>query len=215
MITIVLFDMDGLLLDTEPLWGESMLKVAHQHGIRITREQFKETTGLKIHEVTAYWAVRYPWQGASSEKVAEDILDDIIALACAKGRIMPGVWHTLSLLDSHHIQKGVASSSPTRMIKTLLSHFNLDQCFDTIVSADVVPWGKPHPAVFLEAASQLEANPLECMVLEDSLNGMIAGKAARMKVVVVPDEKLYGHPGFSLADAQLKSLEDFHLDLLQ
>ena len=71
--------MDGLLLDTEPLWGESMLRVAHKHKIPITRQQFKETTGLRIFEVTDHWAIHYPWQGSSAKEVADEILDDIIA----------------------------------------------------------------------------------------------------------------------------------------
>lgn len=214
MVTTVLFDMDGLLLDTEPLWGESMLRVAGQHQIQITREQFRETTGLKIHEVTAYWAKKYPWAGASSVQVAEDILDDIIALAKEKGRIMPGVLETIHLLDERRICKGVASSSPLRMIQALLQAFNLDHHFEMVVSADAVSHGKPHPGVFLYAADKLRTDPLDCLVLEDSVNGMIAGKAARMKVAVVPDPHYADHPGFSLADYKLKSLLDFDPELL-
>src|SRR6187401_2204601 len=77
-INTVLFDMDGLLLDTEPLWGVSMNRVADKHGIGITKERFKETTGLRIHEVTEYLSRTFPWTGSSPAQVAEEILDDII-----------------------------------------------------------------------------------------------------------------------------------------
>lgn len=214
-INTVLFDMDGLLLDTEPLWGESMLRVAQQHSIDITADKFKETTGLRIYEVTDYWSHKYPWDGASSEKVADDILDDIIALSKQKGRVMPGVVRSLELLKANNYKIGLASSSPARMIDELISHFDIKRYFDEITSADVVELGKPHPAVFLHAAKALNANPLECVVLEDSLNGLIAGKAARMKVIMVPDVLNFHKPQMEVADAKLTSLEEFDLGLLQ
>ena len=73
MIDTVLYDMDGLLLDTEPLWGVSMLRIAQKHKIPITTERFKETTGLRIYEVTDHWAANYPWEGSTADQVAGEI----------------------------------------------------------------------------------------------------------------------------------------------
>src|SRR5437870_3707717 len=125
MINTVLFDMDGLLLDTEPLWGVSMLKVAEKHNIPISRERFKETTGLRIYEVTDHWAIHYPWSGRSSKEVAEEILDDIIAASKEHGTVMSGVPHALELLKKNNFKIGLASSSPKHMIDQLVSHFHL------------------------------------------------------------------------------------------
>jgi mannitol-1-/sugar-/sorbitol-6-/2-deoxyglucose-6-phosphatase len=215
MITTVLFDMDGLLLDTEPLWGESMLRVAEKHKIPITRKKFKETTGLRIYEVTDHWAVHYPWEGKSPRAVADEILDDIIASSKVSGRVLEGVEKTLKLLRQHKYKVGLASSSPKHMIDQLVDHFQLKHFFDCITSADAVELGKPHPAVFLHCAASLGSKPSECLVLEDSVNGMIAGKAARMKVIVVPDDLHFDDPRFALADGKLKSLEDFELGMLK
>lgn len=214
MITTVLFDMDGLLLDTEPLWGISMLRIAEKHNIPITRERFKETTGLRIYEVTEHWALHYPWPDTSAKQVAEEILDDIIATSKQNASVLKGVEHTLKLLKKHNYKIGLASSSPKHMIDALVEHFGLTPYFDCITSADAVELGKPHPAVFLHCAAELGAKPNQCLVLEDSVNGMIAGKAARMKVIVVPDELHFDDPRFSLADAKLKSLEDFDLSMI-
>lgn len=214
MINTVLYDMDGLLLDTEPLWGESMLRIAQKHNIPIGPDRFKETTGLRIYEVTDYWSVKYPWEGSTSAEVAEEILDDIIEASKKAGAVLPGVGKSLQLLKSSNYKIGLASSSPARMIHALVDHFELTPYFDCISSADVVSLGKPHPAVFLHCAEALGATPLECVVLEDSVNGMIAGKAARMKVIVVPDVIHFDDPRFALADAKLSSLEDFDLDML-
>ena len=207
--------MDGLLLDTEPLWGESMLRVAEKHKIPITRERFKDTTGLRIYEVTDHWAIHYPWEGRSAKEVAEEILDDIIASSKQTGTVLKGVEDTLKLLRKHHYKTGLASSSPRHMIDALIDHFDIRKYFDVVTSADAVELGKPHPAVFLHCAAELGAKPNQCLVLEDSVNGMIAGKAARMKVIVVPDELHFDDPRFSLADSKLKSLEDFDLGLLK
>ncbi len=206
--------MDGLLLDTEPLWGESMLRIAHKHKIPITRKQFKETTGLRIFEVTDHWAIHYPWEGTSAREVADEILDDIIASSKKSATILKGVEDALKLLKKHHFKIGLASSSPKHMIDALTDHFGLTSYFDVITSADAVEMGKPHPAVFLHCAASLGTRPNECLVLEDSVNGMIAGKAARMKVIVVPDELHFDDPRFSLADGKLSSMEDFGLDIL-
>ena len=215
MINTVIFDMDGLLLDTEPLWGKSMLQVAEKHKIPITAQRFKETTGLRIYEVTDHWAIHYPWEGRSSKEVAEEILDEIIASSKSHATVMRGVEKTLQLLRQHKFKIGLASSSPARMIHELVDHFGITHYFDVITSADVVDLGKPHPAVFLHCAAELGSRPNQCVVLEDSVNGMIAGKAARMKVIAIPEEIHFDDPRFSIADARLRSMEDFDLDMLK
>jgi len=215
MINTVLFDMDGLLLDTEPLWGESMWRIAEKHRIPITRDRFKETTGLRIYEVTEYWSMKYPWQGSSHSDIAEEILDDIIESSKLKGSVLKGVVETLQLLTDNNLKIGLASSSPFRMIHELITHFKIDHYFHNVTSADTVALGKPHPAVFLQCADSLGSRPMECVVLEDSINGMIAGKAARMKVIAVPDALHFDDPRFSLADMKLQSLEGFDLSWLR
>lgn len=199
--------MDGLLLDTELLWGVSMNRVADRHRIGITKERFKETTGLRIYEVTEHWSRHFPWTGSTHQEVAEEILDDIIALCKAQGGIMRGVLPLLDLLDRLGMKIGLATSSPTRMVNELLEHFGIGKRFHCVTSADVVQYGKPHPAVFLHCAQNLGSAPHECLVLEDSVNGAIAGKAARMKVIAVPDELHFDDPRFSIADLKLRSLE--------
>lgn len=215
MITTVLYDMDGLLLDTEPQWGESMLRVARKHNIPIAENNFKETTGLRIYEVTEHWANRFPWHGSSPIAIADEILDDIIEHAKVSGSVLIGVEYSLQLLRDNNFKIGLASSSPFRMIDTLIKHFGIEHYFHQVTSADAVEKGKPHPAVFLHCAQSLRSAPQECLVLEDSINGMIAGKAARMKVVVVPDKLHFDDPRFSLADMKLTSLEDLDLDMIK
>jgi len=205
-----IFDMDGLLLDTEPLWGVSMLQVARQNQIPIGQQHFKHTRGLRIDEVTAYWQVHFPWQHhKTAQAVAEEILDDVIASAKAKGRVMPGAIACIQYLQSKGLKIGLATSSPMRMVRKLLSAFGLNDFFDALTSADTASMGKPHPEVFLQCAESLQTNPWQCLVFEDSINGMVAAKAARMKTVVVPEPAQFDSPAFGLADVKLRSLSDF------
>ena len=214
MITTIIFDMDGLLLDTEPLWGESMMRIAQKHNIPMTPQRLKETTGLRIYEVTDQWAIKYPWKGETAKTVADEILEDIIALSKTKATVLKGVEDALKLLRKHNYKIGLASSSPQHMIDALINHFNLSHYFDCITSADAVDYGKPNPAVFLHCAALLGAKPTDCLVLEDSVNGMIAGKAARMLVIVVPDQYHFDDPRFALADKKLKSMEELDLEVI-
>lgn len=204
--------MDGLLLDTEPLWGQAMTRVAAQHGIEMTPQRFKATTGLRIYEVCDHWALHYPWSGpATARAVADEILEDVISLSLKEGRVLPGALALLKALREGGYKIGLASSSPLHMIEALLHHFQIHSAFDCITSADAVDFGKPHPAVFLHCASLLNSKPYECLVLEDSVNGVIAGKAALMKVIAIPDALHFDDPRFAIADEKWNSLEQIDI----
>lgn len=213
-LTAAIFDMDGLLLDTEPLWSVSMLKVAKAFGLNIESYQFRYTRGLRIFEVTKFWKEHFPWPGSlDSKEVAEAILDDIIALAKDKGKVMPGVPECLHFLRQKQVKTGLATSSPMRMVQALVPYFGLADDFDVLTTADNALYGKPHPEVFLQCAGELSVSPWKCVVLEDSVNGMVAAKAACMKVVVVPERAQFEDARFGLADVRLKSLERFNEDV--
>jgi len=209
-----IFDMDGLLLDTEPLWGQSMQEVAASYQVPITYADFKHTTGLRIYEVTAFWAERFPWPGkATSQQIADDILDNIIEKAKKHGRIMPGALDCLLWMRAAGIKTGLATSSPMRMLDALIDHFELREYLDALISADSALFGKPHPEVFLQCAHALNIPAHHCIALEDSVNGMVAAKAARMKVIVVPEAEKYTDKRFGLADLKLRSLEELTGDM--
>ena len=210
-LNAAVFDMDGLLLDTEPLWGVSMLKVANSFGLDIKPHQFIYTRGLRIFEVTKFWQEHFPWPASLDSKVvAGAILDDIIDLAKEKARVMPGVPECLRFLRQKQLKIGLATSSPLRMVQELIPYFGLADEFDILTTADNAVFGKPHPEVFLQCAAALSVSPWKCLVFEDSVNGMVAAKAACMKVVVVPEKTQSADPRFGLADARLESLDNFN-----
>ena len=201
--------MDGLLLDTEPVWGVVMREVAARHGLEVPLHRVKETTGLRIEEVCRHWERHFPWtSGATAGALAREIVDGVVAGSKEKATIMHGALNLLKQLKAEGWKIGLASSSPLRMITALLEHFELTGWFSAVAAGDMVDWGKPHPAVFLKGAQMLELQPFECVVLEDSVNGCIAGKAAWMRVIAVPHPTVYEDARFSIADAKVESLEN-------
>lgn len=208
----VIYDMDGLLLDTEPLWGQSMLKIAQRNGVNIRSDFFKYTTGLRINEVTSFWKEKFGWtSGISSDDMANDIVDDIINLSIQQGSVMPGIIESLELFKNNNYKLAVATSSPKRMMDQLLKHFGIYDYFDYLASAEQEEYGKPHPAVYIKAAQKLNIDPWHCVAFEDSLNGVISAKAARMKVVAIPDDSNINNSKFAIADLTYQSMHDVNL----
>jgi sugar-phosphatase len=128
---------------------------------------------------------------------------------------LPGVIQTLELCKSNGYKIALASSSAMSLINVVVDKLNIRHYFDLLVSAEFEPYGKPHPSVFITTANQLNVLPTECLVFEDSVNGMIAAKAARMKCIVVPEAEKQQEPYWQLANQKLKTLEDFSLAMVE
>ncbi|RFS25136.1 hexitol phosphatase HxpB [Chitinophaga silvatica] len=217
MIDTVIFDMDGLLVDSEPLWGVAMREVFASVGVTLSPELTHLTTGLRTKEVVSYWHDYFKWEGKSSEQVVNEIIDNVTQKIIKEGRPMEGVEYILQYFQAKQFKIGLASSSPLRLITAVLQHFELAPYFQAVYSAEFEDYGKPHPAVYLACAQALNSKPLDCIAFEDSVTGMIAAKAARMTTVVVPEAHNRHNPRYVLANMQLDSLLDFNdtkLDLL-
>jgi mannitol-1-/sugar-/sorbitol-6-/2-deoxyglucose-6-phosphatase len=209
MVDTVIFDMDGLLINSEPLWAEAMQEVFATLGVTLTPELALRTTGLRTNEVVDYWQRYFGWQGRSTEAVTNDIIDNVIQKVLAGATLMPGAEALLEDFKTRGVAMGLASSSPLRLIQPALDHFRLTPYFEVIHSAEGEAYGKPHPAVYLSCAARLGVPPITCLAFEDSVNGLVAAKAARMKVVAVPEAHNRSNPKYLLADLRLDSLSEF------
>lgn len=200
--------MDGLLVDSEPLWHEAEIEILGGLGVPIAASDCRHTKGMFVREVTRHWHERHPWAGPSTDEVAVAIVDRVVALVDEKGTLQPGVDKAIGLCRAHGLALAVASSSEHRLIEFVLRRFGLDGEFAFVRSAEDERYGKPHPAVFLSAAERLGVAPGRCLVWEDAPAGVLAAKAARMTCVAVPEAAERDHPGFAIADAVLTSLEE-------
>ncbi|CNC15983.1 hexitol phosphatase HxpB [Yersinia alsatica] len=207
-IKAAIFDMDGLLIDSEPLWLQAELDIFTSLGLDTTsRDTLPDTLGLRIDLVVKMWFQAMPWQGPSQAEVCKLIIARAIELVEEKRPVLPGVEYALDLCRQQELKIGLASASPLHMQKRVLAMLGIEKYFDRLVSAEYLPYSKPHPEVYLNAASDLGVDPLQCVTLEDSVNGMIATKAARMRSIVIPSEEYRTDPRWALADIQLDSLK--------
>ncbi len=196
----VIFDMDGVLIDSEPLWKIAMEEVFKSVGCSLTRKDFQKTVGLRLDEVIQYWYEHTGWENATPKEVEEAIVRRMIELLNENGTPLTGVIETLEFLKLKGKKIGLATSSYAVLIDTVLNALFIRQYFDFTHSAENESHGKPHPAVYLTVADQLQIQPKKCLVIEDSLNGIISGKAARMTVVCIPEKSHSPEPKLSLAD---------------
>ena len=172
------------------------------------------TTGLRIDEVVAHWHAKMPWEGVGIHDVANRIVDRMIERVGEGGVAMPGAAEAVERCRDAGLRLAVASSSPARLIDATLARLGLGERFEVVVSAEQERFGKPHPAVFLTAADALGVAPTACLVLEDSLNGVLAAKAARTTCVAVPAASDRDDPRFAIADRVLRSLDELDAALL-
>ncbi len=208
-IDTYLFDMDGLLIDSEPLWKKAEKAVFGALGLNLTDDLLREVMGFRLSEVVAYWYHYHPWESPDFAKTEQDIIECMIGYIQKDGKAMEGVYELLEVLQSKHKKIALASSSSMVLIEAVVAKLHLSEWIPDLFSAEHEPYGKPHPGIFITAASSLNSNPRNCLVLEDSINGMLSAKSARMYCTVVPDPVQYERPEWCLADYKLKKLSDF------
>ncbi|MDA8279240.1 MAG: HAD-IA family hydrolase [Actinomycetota bacterium] len=184
------FDLDGLLVDSEPLWHQAEIEIFGRYGVRLTVELCRTTKGRFVGEVAQHWFDHFGWVGPSPADVAKEIVDRMAALLRAQVVLKPGAIEALDACARRGLRVALASSSSRRLIEAALGRHGLTGRFEAICSAEDVGAGKPDPAVFLVAALALEVPAERCVVLEDSGAGVEAARAAGMACVLVPEERV-------------------------
>ena len=215
MIKAVIFDMDGLLIDSEPLWQKAQIKTFTEIGVILTKEDTAQTIALRVDEVVDYWYMRKPWKIPTKKEVEARIVGRVTDLIGAEGKALRGVDRIVNFFSSSGLPMAIASSSSSEVITAVLEKVGIASKISVIHSAEHEPYGKPHPGVFITTAEKLKVLPEHCLVFEDSPNGVLAAKAAKMKCIAVPNPYVINPTVFSIADKVIDSLEDFELEDLQ
>ncbi len=208
MIEAAIFDMDGLLVDSEPLWAQAEREVFGGMGVVLSEDQVSQTVGMGLVDVVRFYDRHYRFEDLSQEQIVARIHERVLELIRKEVQARPGAVQTIAYMRRKELKVGLATASDHALIEAALGRLGVLDQFDWIQSAVDLPYGKPNPEVYLLCARKLGVDPEKCVGFEDSLPGLIAIKAARMKAVVVPEKSLASDPRLALADVVLGSLVD-------
>lgn len=208
----VVFDMDGVLADSEPIYNAAMQSVLTPLGHVITEEHQNAVMGLGIEDTWRYLADTFGIEG-STEHLSTAYNDELLVLLAQVHVTLPGVRELIDALKQRNVPIAVASSSLPAWIEALLGGLGLLDAFDVLVSRRMVPNGKPAPDIYLQAAKLLNTDPPHCIAIEDTPNGLASAKAAGMFAVQVRASST-AFPPLPNADLVIDSLADFPLSLL-
>ena len=210
-----IFDMDGLLIDSEPLWRIVEKQAFRSVGIELTDAMCERTMGYRLDEVIQYWFEQRPWTGTSFEQLHDEMISGMEELISRRGRALDGVYEMLETIRERGMKMAVASSSPKILIDAVIRKLAIERYFAVTCSAADEALGKPDPAVYLTAARRLNVEPMDCVVFEDSVAGVCSAKAAGMMTIVVPAPHQFEDARFAAADHKIRTLHDFSSELLE
>ena len=207
----MIFDMDGVLIDSEHLWRKAMMMTFAENNMNLTENDCRKTMGMRIGEVIGLWLAHHQKPASLAPALEERIVTLLLELINSDGKVIAGIPELIDYCIAQKLKTGLATSSSQRLVNAVLTRTALKSKIEATVTADHLRYAKPHPEVFLECAGKLGVAPGQCIVIEDSLNGVIAAKAARMKVIAVPDDdhlKADDHRArqFILADYQAENM---------
>ena len=206
MINAVIFDMDGVMIDSEPLWEKTERILLARRSIDYSPDYRDKIVGLNQRD-----SGRLLVDTFDLDETVEDIINERISILTSiyeeELELIPALVPLLEQLAREGYRLAVASSSPLRVVTFVLDMFSLYDHFLTVVSGDSVGNGKPHPDIYLHTADMLGVVPAECVAIEDSINGLRSAKGAGMYCIAIPDKRLTPEQ-FKSADVILDSLRE-------
>ena len=209
MIRAAIFDLDGTIINSEPLWKLAEQKVFETVGLKLNDEMCGQTTGLPLIETVEFWYRQKPWNYKPVQQLAEEILEEVIRLIAERVELKDAVTDVIDMYKQNNIPVAVASSSPFVLINAALEKFGLKEKFDIVHSSEKEKFGKPHPAVYIKTAELLNVKPVHCIAFEDSFNGTLSAKSARCRVVALLEEGQYNNSKYDFVDLKIESFRNF------
>lgn len=214
MIEAIIFDMDGLLVDSEPVWDRARRDMAAEAGKTWNQDDHKAVMGVSTHEWADYMINRLELT-LSPDEVEDQIIGRMVETYRNGIPFFSGAVEAVNLAAQNFLT-ALASGSHPKLIETVTADSALHGKFKVIQAGDSVPSGKPAPDIYLETAKRLGVNPAHCVCLEDSGNGILSGKRAGMKVIAVPDPRFPpAADKLNQADLVLEALTAFSLESLE
>jgi HAD superfamily hydrolase (TIGR01509 family) len=184
----VIFDLDGVLADSEPSWSQIDAKLLAEYGVSYRGEYHRNVLGVNYRLAVEFYKNAFHISASVEELMRRrgEIATDFFA---NRVDLFPSAKTTLEQLREMKLPLAVATSSVSASARPLLDRTGIRSLFSVVITGDEVQQGKPHPDIYLLAAKKLGISPETCLVIEDSLAGIAAGKAANMRVAAIPDRR--------------------------
>ncbi|GIO31017.1 MULTISPECIES: HAD family hydrolase [Paenibacillus] len=205
-----IFDMDGVIIDSEPIHFDVDIKTLGYFGVETTEEELERFVGMTNPEMLGIFKRERNLPHSVEEMIEYQLDLKMNILKNLDIGPIEGIRELMEQLDEMNVPMAVASSSPRIFIEGVLAKFGLNHFFQTTVSGEEVPKGKPAPDIYLETAKQLGVDPQHCVVLEDSRNGMLAAKKAGMRCIGYLNPNS-GNQNLAEADIQVRSYDEIRL----
>ncbi len=210
----VIFDMDGVIIDSEPIHYKVNQKLYDELEIEVSEEEYNNFVGISNSDHWKYLKEKYKLNESIEELIANQNNQNLEHLEGSDEEPILGIVQILEELKIENIIIALASSSSLRYIKAVTEKFAIDDYFSLMVSGESVDRGKPYPDIFLEAADKLEVDTANCVVIEDSKNGVKAAKSAGMKCIGFVNLNS-GNQDLSLADTLVDSMKKVTIGMLK
>lgn len=202
----IFFDMDGVIVDSEPEWQAAEINVFAGVGVTLTIADCLKTQGMRIDEAVQFWFEKAPWKGPSTSDIVEAIVARMEERLRKSAVAKEGAVESMRSARQCSDVLAIVSSSPKRLIRSVIERLQLETLIDFFVSGQDVPRSKPDPSIYVLAAKRAGVASQHAWVVEDSVPGVIAAKAAGMHCVVLPEKEKADAPEFLRADLRIDSL---------
>jgi HAD superfamily hydrolase (TIGR01509 family) len=213
MIKAVIFDMDGVMIDSEPLWEKTERILLGQKGMEYSPTYRDKIVGLNQSDSGSLLKETFNLP-ETVEEIITGRIEILLGLYEKELELVPGLLPLLKELRESDFLLTLASSSPLRVINFVLDRFSLREFFSVVVSGEDTPFGKPHPDIYLHTAKRLGVEPDKCVAIEDSINGVKSAKRAGMFCIAVPDERL-NQKEFQIADLIVDGLDVISVKMIK
>lgn len=196
---LAIFDMDGLIIDSEPFWDKAESQVLINSGLPVHQYDSVHTTGFRIADTVSFWAEACNLTEPNSV-IENRIVDSINSMICERGVLLPGIAELMASLKRNNVNMCIASSSPVKLIDTVIDKFGLKEYILQRFSAEDCEYGKPNPEIFIHVMKEFGVVPEDTVIFEDSVSGVIAAKSARATCIAIPETLKLEDQRYSIAD---------------
>lgn len=213
MKKLVIYDMDGTLIDSMGYWAQAEKEIFSSVGVTLTPEDTAKTAAMSTTEVTDFWFRKHPWTEESKATIEQSVINHVINNIQRKATPLPGVIESLNLFKSLHFQIALATNSPEAITKVVVKSLGISDYFDFSASVEAVSSPKPAPDIYEHVLKAMSVKAEEAIAIEDSVGGLTAAKSAGIDTILVNQDEQISQD--VKANYHLSSLDQLNLRVIE